>query len=299
MRVFITGATGFVGSRIIERLIERGHRVTSLVRKPEKANLPPEVDVAEGDALDATGLSEKMKGCDAVVNLIGIIREFPNQGITFERLHIGVTRNLVEAANRSGIKRFIQMSANGVRENGITGYQKTKYEAERIVKSRKLEWTIFRPSLIFGKPPDGRTEFCTEIGRVIKAAPFIPVFGGGEYLFQPIHVSDVARCFVGALEKPDCAFRTFHLGGGDIKSYMNILDAICLGMGKSPKPKVRVPWKMAKPFISLMGRFAFFPATAEQIEMLLEGSRVPESDFKEMFEIEPVPFTPKNLSYLR
>jgi len=297
MKVFVAGGTGFIGSWLRDALLRCGHTVTRMSK-----STTPRISGAggwRGDALEPGGISGALEGHDAVINLIGIIRAFPARGITFSRLHIDATRNLVTAAQKAGVRRFIQMSANGARFDGVTQYQRTKYRGEEIVRSSGLEWTIFRPSVVFGKPPEGKIEFCTQLGRAFKNAPVIPMFGSGNYRLQPIHAKDVASAFVGALEKPGSAGRVFHLGGDVAYSYREILNLIFLGMGQKPKAKLPVPWFLAKPFVSVLGLFPAFPATADQIDMLLEGNRVPETGYKEFFGITPVAFSPENLSYLK
>ncbi len=310
MKIFLAGGTGFVGSYLIRELLKKGHSVKCLVRNPQGLNfsesaLPESASALIGDALRPYMLPGNMHSSDAVINLVGIIREFPSHGITFERLHVEATRNLVDAAKAVGVKRFIQMSANGVKESstGATAYQTTKYAGEGIVKSSGLDWTIFRPSLIFGKPPKGRAEFCTEIARVIRNAPFIPVFyggehQGGEYRFQPVHVKNVAAAFAGCLEKPESVGKTFHLGGADTVAYKELLDIICAAMGKKPKRKVNIPWAIARPVFSILEKFPFFPATAEQIDMLIEGNVVPDNDYTDFFNIEPEKFSAQTIGYL-
>jgi len=299
MKVFVTGGGGFVGSRIVPLLLEAGHEVACLVRRPEEAVLPAKTRLIEGDALKPAGFAESLRGFDAVINLIGILRAFPSSGITFRRLHVDATLNMVRTALDVGIKRFIQMSANGARPEGIAEYQTTKWEAEEIVKSSGLDWTIFRPCLVFGPAPKGKTEFCSQLARLLKYSPAFPVFNGGDYRFQPVHVDDVARCFVGALDNAEAVKRIFHLGGNDTFSYRMMLDFICLGMGVSPGKKINLPWKTVRPFVALLGKLPFFPATHYQIDMLVEGNIVPEKEYREIFGIKPKEFSAENLSYLQ
>lgn len=293
----MAGGTGFVGSAMVGHLAACGHRVTCLVRTPRGEAPRAGVSQAVGDVF-SPGLADMMRGADAVINLIGIIRDFPRRGITFEKLHVEATERMVDAARRAGVRRFLQMSANGVRPDGISRYQRTKYAAEELVRGSGLEWTIFRPSLIFGEPPEGKTEFCTQLAKNFKNVPVVPMFGDGNYRFQPIHVSDVAGCFEKALGTPAVIGKTLHLGGDVTCSYREILNMIFLGMGKKPPLKIPVPWFLARPAVELLGNFDFFPATAEQITMLLEGNTVPETEFKKLFNISPIPFSVANLAYL-
>src|SRR5262249_18192000 len=128
MLVFLTGTTGFVGTHLLKRLLSEGHRVRALVRDPATTKLPGsnQVELVHSDIVEGTGLDAGMKGCDVVINLVGIIVETRKN--TFERVHHLGTRNVVEAAQRNRISRFIQMSALGVRADGVSAYQTSKWK---------------------------------------------------------------------------------------------------------------------------------------------------------------------------
>jgi NADH dehydrogenase len=299
MKIFVAGGAGFVGSHLVARLLQRGHEVTILVRTPGKTPVPDSVRAFPGNALEPAGLNWKEGEFDAVINLIGIIREFPSRGITYRRLHLDATRNLATAAKKAGIRRWIQMSANGAKANGVSEYQTYKFEAEEFLKEVGFEVTIFRPSLIFGNPPAGRSEFCSQMAGILRISPVVPLFGGGDYRLQPVHVEDVATAFASALEKPETAGKIFHIGGEKDLSYRKILDIICDGCGMARRAKMPVPYSLARPFIAVMGKCPLFPATVDQIDMLVEGNTVPETGYIETFGIKPTPFTAETLSYLR
>ena len=307
MKVFIAGGTGFVGLRVVAKLLETGHEVTCLARTPETVRLPASVRVVKGDATGASGatgasepdgLADKLKGADVVINLIGIIRSNNARGITFRKLHVEATRNLLTAAKDSGVKRFIQMSANSAAPDGVAEYQRTKFEAEELVKTSGMEWTIFRPSLIFGPPPDGKVEFCSQLSGILRHSPVVPVFGDGEYRLQPIHVDDVASCFAFAVDNSKAANTVFHLAGDETFSYNTILDIICVSMLVPVRRKIFLPWFFVRPFVMLMGSFQFFPATHYQIDMLMQGNMVPEIEYRKIFGISPREFSSETLSYL-
>ena len=115
-----------------------------------------------GDVTSAAECAAGAKGCEAVINLVGIIREFPARGITFSRLHVEATRNMLAAAKENGIRRYLQMSALGSRPGAVSGYHQSKYAAEELVVASGLDYTIFRPSLIFGP----ERCFCEHAGRL-------------------------------------------------------------------------------------------------------------------------------------
>src|SRR5262245_31909896 len=129
LTVAVAGATGFVGRHVVAELLARGHSVRALVRDREKARrvLPREAALAEpGDIRD----------CQACVNAIGILRE--TWGNSFRAVHVNTTRTLIDACRRAGAARFVQVSAMGVSDDGKTGYQKSKYEAEQLVRRSGL-----------------------------------------------------------------------------------------------------------------------------------------------------------------
>lgn len=211
MKVFVTGGNGFIGSHLVRTLIENRHEVKLLSRRePDKTLEGAETIV--GDPLRPETIMGKLGGCDAVINLIGIIREFPSKGITYERFHYEATVNLAEEAKNTGVGKWIQMSAKGAKlEGAVSEYQSSKFRAEEFLKSAGFDLTIFRPSLVFGPPPPGKTEFCTQMLGIMKKTPLMPLFGDGRYLLQPVSVRDVATLFEKALHKTSNQPATYNL----------------------------------------------------------------------------------------
>ena len=118
MKVFLTGSTGFVGSYVLQALLDADHDVRALVRPGSEKRLAPAsdaVEIAPGDVTDASSLAALLDGCEAVVHLVGIIREDVDAGATFERVHLGGARNVIDAATAAGVQRFVLMSANGAK----------------------------------------------------------------------------------------------------------------------------------------------------------------------------------------
>ncbi len=211
MRVFITGGTGFVGSEVVRQLLAAGHTARCLVREGSEGKLPIRegVEIHFGDVLDPASLEKGVAGCQAVIHLVGIIREFPARGITFERLHHLATANMVAAATAGGVKRYLQMSANGTRKDAASPYHRSKWDAEQAVRTSTLDWTIFRPSLIYGRGD----AFVSMLAGLVRKLPVVPVLGDGRYRMSPVAVEDVAAGFVGALERPETAGQAYHCCG--------------------------------------------------------------------------------------
>lgn len=280
MKIFIAGGTGFVGGHLLSELLNRGHSAHLLVHR-RSATLEG-VEQSEGDITRLDGFEQQLADCDAVINLIGIIREFPSRGITFEKLHVQATANLLSAAKKNGIRRYLQMSALGTRADAVSNYHKTKWLAEEQVRASGLDWTIFRPSLIYG-PKDA---FVNMLAAQLRLAPIMPVIGSGTYRLQPIHATDVARCFALALEKSETAGHAYNLCGNDRMSYVDLLDSIATAMGRSKPFKPHAPLGLMKLIIPIMQNIPQFPITMDQLQMLLEES-ICDGAWKSVFGFEP------------
>ncbi len=274
MKVFITGATGYVGRQVVRDLVKAGHSVFALVRKGSEAKLPNgaagNVAIVNGDIRDSGSYSAALQSCEAVINLPGLLREFPRKGVTFEDVHFLGTKFLVDAAKNGGASRFIQMSALGVRSDAKTKYQESKYRAEEYLASSGLRWTIFRPSLMFGNENEGLMNFMSVLSDLLNAVPFVvPVLGDGKYRFQPVAVQNVSEGFVKALTNDGSVGKIYDVAGPDRYTYNELLDMVGYVTGKH-KIKIHQPMVMMKLMASLFGGFEFFPVSADQIRMLQE-----------------------------
>ena len=139
MRIFVSGGTGFIGGHLQRALLTKGHSIRLLVHK-RGDGIEQGVEQVEGDITRPETLAAAVQGCDATINLVGIIREFPGRGMTFARLHVAGTRNVLEAAKAAGIKRHLQMSALGTRPNATSNYHRSKFQAEELVRGSGLDY---------------------------------------------------------------------------------------------------------------------------------------------------------------
>lgn len=281
MKIFISGGTGFFGGHLCRSLFERGHELRLLIHHRSDTT-ESGIELIEGDVTRLDSFEHSLGGCDAIINLVGVIREFPSKNITFERLHVQATANLLEAARRSGIQRYLQMSALGSRPDALSAYHQTKWRAEELVRGSGVDWTIFRPSLIFG-PQDA---FINMLAAQLRSAPLMPVIGSGSYRLQPIHADDVARCFTLALTMPETIGQTYELCGGDRLSYEALLDMIADVIGRPAPWKPHLPLGLMKLVIPIMQRIPQFPITMDQLQMLLEEN-IGSSEWQKTFGFEP------------
>lgn len=293
MKVLVTGGTGFVGQEIVRELVARQHLVRLLVRDPYAPAVTAlghrhPLELRQADLQARAQLEEAAEGVEAIVHLVGIIGEIGPQ--TFERLHTRATQNLVLAAQARGVRRFVHMSALGTRPAARSRYHRTKWEAEEAVRRSGLDFTIFRPSLIYGP----RDHFVNQFDQISRFSPLLPVLGPGTARMTPIPVEDVARCFVQALEEPRSLGRTFDLGGPAL-TFNEILDAI-LRVRRRRRWKVHVPWPVARGLAAtmefltprLLRRAA--PLNRDQLLMLQEDNEGDTSAAREIFGIRAVPF---------
>ena len=304
MKVAMFGGTGFVGSYIVDKLISEAFIPKLLIRKGSESKAQTRCELISGNIQDKSAVRKTIEGTDAVIYNIGIIRQFPQQNITFNELHVHGVKSCIEVAKSIGVKRFILMSANGVKSNG-TEYQRTKWQADELLMQSGLNWTIFRPSLIFGDPRGhGRPEFCTQIKKDMLSLPFpAPLFykgiwprNAGVFAMTPIHVENVADFFVKALNMEKSKGKIYNLGGPEALSWRMIIHRIALASGKNTWA-IPAPVHAIKMTASMFEKYEWFPVTRDQLTMLMEGNSVSDNYFNS-FSITPRKFEKDNLRYL-
>ncbi len=245
MKILLTGATGFVGSEILRQLFADGHSVRVLIRSESggaKFQGRPDVETFIGNILHGPSLAGCMEGIDAVMHLVGVIAEVGEN--TFDRVHRVGTENLLKETKKAKVKRFIHMSALGTRANARSQYHRSKWAGEEAVRVSGLDWTIFRPSIIYGRG-DGFVNFFARMTR----PPMnwlqlftMPVMLGGHAHLQPIPVADVARCFAGAVSKSESIGKTYDLCGPSPLRLREIVRTICEVQGHEVK-EIQPPFK--------------------------------------------------------
>lgn len=304
MKVSLIGGTGFVGTHLVEHMIAAGHQPRLLVRPgPTRTPWPSGCELVPGAVEDREALAECLSGSDAVVYLIGILRENPACGITFEALQLRGAEHTMAAASAAGVRRFILMSANGVRPDG-TPYQRTKYQAEQSLMASGLDWSIFRPSVIFGEPR-GHMEFCSQLKRDIIDSPLpaplfytgLLPFNAGAFELAPVAVSDVAAAFCHALSHSETIGQTYALCGPRALSWKEILTIIAAACGRT-KAMLPAPALAVQTVAAVFDRFPWFPITRDQITMLLESNVCDGNNGFERLGMFPGPFDRATLAYL-
>ncbi len=287
-RVFVTGGTGFVGRALIQALRAEGHIVRCLVRRGSEPSLKglEAIERVEGDVLSQQSLHDAMSGCDAVIHLVGIIREHPARAISFERLHVDATLNVLAAATAVGVRRVVHMSALGTRPTAHARYHQTKWRAEEAVRSSGLDWTIFRPSIIYG-PGDG---FVTVLARMVRWLPVVPVIGTGNAKLQPVPVHLVAEGFTRALDQAESVGQTYEVGGPDAYTLNEIVDLIGQVLNRRKVRKAHIPLPVVRRMAVVLQSLPLFPVTTDQLLMLEEDNVCDPAPFYRAFGLSPVSF---------
>ena len=267
--IVITGATGFVGEEIARQAHEAGYPIRAIVRDSQPARWLAErygAELFHGNVLYAPSIEGAMQGANCVIHLVGIIHE-QNEN-TFERAHTRATQYVLDEAKKSGVKRYVHMSALGVRENARSRYHQTKWAAEEYVRKSGLAWTIFRPSFIYG-PHD---KAINTLATLVRRLPFVPVLGNGNTKIQPISVGNVAKAFVASVRNDASIGKTYDLCGPEAFTWNELYDKLQKILG-TRKLKLHLPLPIARVQAALFEKILPTPPfTRDQLLMLQEDN---------------------------
>jgi uncharacterized protein YbjT (DUF2867 family) len=294
MKIFVTGATGFVGQEVLKQLHTAGHQIRILARNPASQTAQAvagrfQVEIQPGTLFDREALEKGVAGMNAVIHLVGIISEVGEN--TFQHVHVQGTQNVVAAVQRAGIERYIHMSALGTRPDGRSRYHQSKWLAEEAVRQSDLDYTIFRPSLIFGR----NDQFVTLFMKIIRFLPVIPIMAREGVYLQPIAVEEVAAAFARSVSTPKSIGEIYDLCGPERLTFRQIIDAICKSMRRK-RIKLGIPLSLSQKLASSL-EFIFPrlfkkapPLNRDQLIMLQEDNVGNAAPANLLFGLRPRPF---------
>jgi NADH dehydrogenase len=244
--ICIFGGTGFIGQHICQELARAGYRLKIVTRFPESAyEIKPYGDVGQIAAIqcnynDAAAIENAIKGCDGVINLVGILYEKGRN--SFKRAHIDIPTVIAKACKKQHIKKFVHISAMGIQKSK-SKYAKSKLEGEKEIKQAFPNVTILRPSIVFGVGDS----FFNLFAKLTIFMPFLPLIGGGQTKFQPVYVGDIAQSVAKIISAHNQEFegQTYNLGGPEILSFKQIYQRLFKNINRK-KPLISIPWTMAK-----------------------------------------------------
>jgi NADH dehydrogenase len=297
--ILITGASGFLGSHLARRLAQAGQRVRAMVRdrnlaerEGRLAGLP--LEWVQADVTRPASLAPAMQGVSDVVHTVAIAIE--RRGRTYESTNDDGTRNVVEAAGRSGVRRFVHMSQLGARPGLPYRFLASKGRSEQHVTGSGLAWTILRPSVIWG-PED---EFANTFARLALITPvFFPIIGDGQSRFQPVWVEDVASTVAAVLQDERTAGQTVELGGPEVLRLEEIERRALRAVG-ARRVLLHAPLPLIRIAVSLMeALLPSPPVTRSLLDLLAVDNTVAENHLRR-FVPDPRAFTAEAASeYLR
>ena len=231
--IAVLGGTGFLGTRLVARLIKDGRRVTVLSRDREQHKhllVLPGLTLENCEVYSPAQLSERFRGKDVVINLVGILNERGFSGAGFRRAHTELTQGVLQAARSAGVTRLLQVSALKAAVDAPSYYLRSKGEAEQLIRetSAALDWTIFQPSVMFG-PGDS---FLNRFAGLLAAVPWVFPLAKPDARFQPVLVDDVIEAVIRCLHGGASSRQTYELGGPQVYSLREIVALVAKLTGR-------------------------------------------------------------------
>ena len=304
--VAVLGGSGFVGRHVCHALVQEGYRVRVATRDRERAKveliLLPTVDVSEVDIHDTGALGAFMRGADAAINLVGVLHQ-GNGNASFEQAHVELTRRVIAACRTERIDRLLHMSALNASPEGPSVYLRTKGEAERLVRDSGLAWTVFRPSVIFGRGD----RFLNLFAQVMRLAPVVAL-ACPDARFQPVFVEDVARAFEASLEDIGSHGKSYDLCGPRVYRLRDLVEFVGVATGRR-RPVIGLNDTLSRLQAGAMGLlpvklmtldnyrsmqvasvcdcpfpFGILPTGLEGVALTYLGNRTPRARYQEMRE---------------
>ena len=287
MRVFVTGATGFTGSRVVPLLLQRGYQVRCLSRATsDRSSLPqPEIEWVLGDLSDPAALTASMQGTDALVNVAS--------------LGFGHAESIVSAVKNAGIQRAVFISTTAIFTQLNAKSKRVRLAAEHAIESSGLNYTILRPTMIYGSPRDRNM---WRLIRLLRYSPIIPVFGNGNYLQQPVYAGDVAQAIVNVIGNKKTLCKSYNIAGKQPLTYNEVIETIARQM-KRRLIKLHLPSQQVVALMRLFERIRIpLPLKSEQVLRLNEDKAFSYTEAAKDFDYSPLPFEDGiklELEYLR
>lgn len=295
--ILLIGASGFIGTELVNELTLQGKEVKLLIRNPSHARHLKGIvtTFVQGDILDKNSILYAITDdVTTVVNLVGILKESKWQkGVTFKEAHVKATENVIEACKEKNITRYIHMSALGANQDSKSEYYRTKFEAQELVRTSALNYTIFKPSVVFGE----KDNFTKLFAKVLKLAPFVVLPGMGQNKMQPLFVKDLAKVMASSIDNEVCFNKTYEIGGKESLTFNEVIKTIGKAMNEE-NLFINVPLGLLK----VPAFFAEFlpnaPITRDQLKMLSLDNITDSKDVKEDFDFEPTCYLEGLKTYL-
>lgn len=272
--VLVTGATGHTGSRLVRALLQRGDRVRILTREPDrmKAQLRKQVEVVRGDVTVPADVLRAVTGCRAVL----------------ATTHIKYASAIIAAMQQAGVARGVFMSSTRRYTRFVEETARQVMAGEDAVERSGLEWTIIRPTMIYGGPQDNNLE---RLLQTLKRWPIFPLPGGGKMLWQPVFTWDVVAAILASLDRPGASVgKSYTVAGPQAITYKSMLQTMLAQAGLR-RMLVPVPLGFVKTLVGLYEKAAKRPSVqTAQIQRMEEDKDFDISDAQRDLGFAPVTF---------
>lgn len=285
MKVLLTGATGFIGGHILQALRQAGHPVRAVARRPDAQPRWSGVEWIVGDFgrdTEPDAWRGRLTDIDVVINAVGIIREA--DGNTFAALHDAAPRALFTACAQAGVRKVIQISALGTDDAAPEPYFRFRRHADRQLESSSLDYVILRPSIVYG-PGDHSMSFF----KLLASLPVVPLVGDGETRVQPVHVADLVRAVLKAVEDPNIRRVAVDVGGAEALAFRAMLLILRRWAGLAPTRSLAIPLGLVRVGARLTDTIGRGPISGDELSMLQRGSTCDIAPFVRTFGFVPAP----------
>tara|TARA_Y100001968_G_C19445682_1_gene765270 strand:+ start:3439 stop:4356 length:918 start_codon:yes stop_codon:yes gene_type:complete len=274
--VIVTGANGFTGRFVCLELLRKKIAFIAILRpgdNPEWMN-KNKITIRFADLNQTEQLKEALHGCRALINVASI--------------GFGSAPSIIESCYSAGIKRAIFISTTAIFTSLNSNSKNIRLEAESTIQKSNLNWTILRPTMIYGTPADRNM---IRLAKWISKWPIIPIFGNGQSLQQPVNVSDVANSIVKVIDNPSTFLKAFNISGPEALTYIQIIKDTEKALNRNII-KIYIPYKFIIHILNFFeSRGVFFPIKAEQIQRLNEDKSFSHSDAVKAFKYNPISFS--------
>lgn len=285
MTVF--GGTGFLGRRIVRRLVGAGEVVRVATRHPARAGAA--VSPAEArrtvpiiaDVRDEDSVAAAVAGADGVVNAVSAYVE--KGDVTYRAVHVQGALNVAKACALRKVGRLVHISGIGADPASSSAYIRARGQGEQEVRQAFTQATVLRPSVMFSHDEG----FLHALVALARASPVVPLIGGGRTRLQPVHADDVAEAACAALRNPAALGATYEIAGSESFTLREIIEMILARMGRW-RLLVSIPFDLANPLAHLLERLPRGPLTVAQVD-LLKADNVPAPGLPGLSELGIVP----------
>jgi uncharacterized protein YbjT (DUF2867 family) len=269
--ITVFGGTGFLGSRIVERLACEGATVRVAVRHPDRVDtLIKSIDSGRAipvaaDVRDPSTIAAAIAGSESVVNSVSAYVEIG--GVTYSAVHVDGAGSIAAACQQQSVARLVHISGIGANPTSQSKYIRARGLGELAAQTAFPPVTILRPSVMFAV----NEGLLGVLEKLVRSTPIIPLIGGGRTRLQPVHVNDVAEAVYQSLRKPDAVGKTYELAGPETYTVRQILDLVLAREGRSRR-FISIPFVLASPLARLLELLPGAPLTSAQVDLLRDDN---------------------------